>query len=67
MKYRYHTGRALRIKSQPFGQFDGIELKSEDFDSFEEFLATAVELEIELITDLEELEGDDDDEADVTD
>jgi len=67
MKYRYHTGRALRIKSQPFGQFDGIELKSEDFDSIEEFLATAVELEIELITDLEELEGDDDDEADVTD
>lgn len=63
MKYRYHTGRALRIKSQPFGQFDGIELKSEDFDSIEEFLATAVECEIELITDLEELEGDDDDEA----
>lgn len=63
MKYRYHTGRALRIKSQPFGQFDGVEIKSEDFDSFEEFLAVAVESEMQLILDIEEgTDSDEDDE-----
>lgn len=61
MKYRYHTGRALRIKSQPFGQFEGVEIKSEDFDSVEEFLAVAIEAELELILDQEETDDDNDD------
>ena len=60
MKYRYHTGRALRIKSQPFGQFDGVEINSEDFDTFEEFLAVAVEKELELILDIEETDDEED-------
>lgn len=64
MKYRYHTGRALRIKSQPFGQFDGVEIKSEDFDSVEEFLAVAIEAELELILDTEEGTDDETDEPD---
>lgn len=67
MKYRYHTGRALRIKSQPFGQFEGVEIKSEDFDTFEEFLAVAVEAELELILDQEETDEDEDETTDVAD
>lgn len=64
MKYRYHTGRALRIKSQPFGQFDGVEINSEDFDNFEEFLAVAIEKELELILDIEETDDETTDESD---
>lgn len=65
MNYRYHTGRALRVQGSPFGLFEGTELKSEDFDSIEDFLAVAVEMEMELIQDLEE--GAEDDEETVAD
>jgi hypothetical protein len=54
MKYRYHTGRGLRIKGQPFDRFDGMELKSEDYESYEDFIQDCVSKELELIYDQEE-------------
>ena len=58
MNYRYHTGRALRVQGQPFNQFDGVELKSEDFDSYDEFIEKAIECELEHIYDTEEGQDD---------
>lgn len=64
MNFRYYTGRALRKQNHPFGEFEGTEIRSEEFDSLEDFLADCIEKEMQLIQD--ELEGqDENDEPDL--
>lgn len=64
MNFRYYTGRALRMQYHPFGEFEGTELRSEEYDSIDDFIADAIEKEKELLIEYEE--GDQDDESDVT-
>lgn len=51
--YRYYPSRGLRLKSKPYGQFEGQELRSEDFDNTEEFV-TAIAADIYSIIVAEE-------------
>lgn len=56
--YRFRTTRGLRKKSQAFDEYEGTELKSEEYDSLEEYCAT---IAAHLLEELKELEDSSDD------
>lgn len=58
--YRYYPYKGLRRKYKPLGDFEGHELRSEEFDSYQEFaLAIASDVLDFILTDIEDREGED--------
>lgn len=62
MNYRYHTARGLRQQGKPFDSFDGQELRSEDFDSDQEFCEAIAAHVFEHLSDDGEEQNDETDE-----
>jgi hypothetical protein len=38
MKFRYHPARGLRIQGRSYGEIDGTEIESEEYETLEDFL-----------------------------
>jgi hypothetical protein len=59
--YRYRVARGLRKQNHAFDDYEGVELRSEDFDDDEEYCQAIASHILELIKDDYEAEENDDD------
>lgn len=56
MNYRYRVCRGLRKKGEPFDEYEGVELRSEDFDDDQEFCEAIAAHVYEILKDDKEVE-----------
>ena len=60
MNYRYRICRGLRQQGKPFDEYEGLELRSEEFDDDEEFCQAVASHLYEVLQDDKEAEDETD-------